>query len=63
VSELGWRQRLTSLEGVRDAAEEEFGLSRTNEKWAVGGLCSVWRRTRSGRAGKDASVAVLSQLL
>jgi RNA-directed DNA polymerase len=32
-----------------------MNLKRSAER-----LCSVWRRTRSGRAGKHASIAVLS---
>ncbi len=44
-------------------AKEEFTLDRTNGKRAVGRLCLVWRHRWSGRAGKHASIVVLSQLL
>jgi hypothetical protein len=43
--------------------KEELTLDRTNGKRSVGRLCSVLKRTRSGRVRKHATVAVLSQPL
>jgi hypothetical protein len=58
TAKLRPRDPLTSLEGVRDDAEERLKLSRTNGKRAAAKLCSVCSRRRSGRAGKHTTVAI-----